>query len=92
MTAWIEARKDLIEVFGLPEYSPEPNPLEYLNNDPKGEADRTGLPDGGGAVHAIILTLMNNLARVPTHVVSYFLRPKVQYIAAIELWSYFMPY
>jgi transposase len=83
--AWIEARKDRIEVYYLPPYSPERNPVEYLNNDMKGEVNKAGLPDGRGTLHASILTFMHKLARVPTHVISYFLHPKVQYAAAIEL-------
>jgi transposase len=83
--AWIEAHKDRIEVYYLPPYSPEMNPVEYLNNDMKGEVNKAGLPDDRGTLHASILTFMNNLARVPTHVISYFLHPKVQYAAAIEL-------
>jgi transposase len=43
--AWVEAHKDKIEVFYLPAYSPETNPVEYLNNDMKGEVNKAGLPD-----------------------------------------------
>jgi transposase len=83
--AWIEAHKDRIEVFYLPPYSPEMNPVEYLNNDMKGEVNEAGLPDDRGTLHARILAFMNNLVNVPMHVISYFLHPKVQYAAAIEL-------
>jgi transposase len=83
--AWIEAHKARIEVFYLPAYSPERNPVEYLNNDMKGEVNQAGLPDDRGTLHTRILAFMNNLANVPRHVVSYFLHPKVQYAAAIEL-------
>jgi transposase len=85
VTAWIEAHKDKIEVFYLPPYSPEMNPVEYLNNDMKGEVNKAGLPDDRGTLHTRIMTFMNNLARVPKHVISYFLHPCVQYAAAIEL-------
>jgi transposase len=83
--AWIEAHKARIEVFYLPAYSPEMNPVEYLNNDMKGEVNKAGLPDNRGTLHARVLAFMENLASVPRHVVSYFLHPKVQYAAAIEL-------
>jgi hypothetical protein len=33
--AWVAAHWNQIEVFYLPAYSPEPNPVEYLNNDMK---------------------------------------------------------
>jgi DDE superfamily endonuclease len=35
--AWVEAHKERIEVFYLPAYAPERNPVDYLNNDMKGE-------------------------------------------------------
>src|SRR5262249_54890347 len=34
--AWLEANKARIEVFYLPAYAPERNPVEYLNDDMKG--------------------------------------------------------
>jgi transposase len=83
--AWIEAHKARIEVFYLPAYSPERNPVEYLNNDMKGEVNKAGLPDNRGTLHARVLAFMKNLARVPRHVVSSFLHPQVQYAAAIVI-------
>jgi transposase len=85
VVAWVEAHKDRIEVFYLPGYSPEMNPVEYLNNDMKGEVNKAGLPNDRGTLHAHIMAFMNNLASVPKHVVSFFLHPKVQYAAPIEL-------
>jgi transposase len=83
--AWVEAHKDKIEVFYLPPYSPEMNPVEYMNNDMKGEVNKAGLPDDRETLHTRIMAFMNNLAGVPKHVISYFLHPCVQYAAAIEL-------
>jgi hypothetical protein len=60
-------------------------PVDYLNNDMKGEVNEAGLPDDRGTLHASILTFMNRLAGIPTHVISYFLHLKVQYAAAIKL-------
>jgi transposase len=85
VVAWLEAHKDEIEVFFLPAYSPEMNPVEYLNNDMKGEVNKAGLPDDTGTLQARILAFVGNLANVPEHVISYFLHPCVQYAAAIEL-------
>jgi transposase len=82
--AWVEAHRDRIEVFYLPAYAPERNPVEYLNNDMKGEVNKAGLPEDRGALHARISEFMNRLAGVPRHVVSYFLHPQVQYAAAIN--------
>jgi transposase len=85
VTAWVEAHKDKIAVFYLPPYAPELNPVEYLNNDMKGEVNKAGLPDNRGALHNHIMDFMNHLANVPKHVISFFLHPKVQYAAPIEL-------
>lgn len=85
VNAWVEAHKDEIEVFYPPTYSPERNPVEYLNNDMKGEVNKVGLPDNRETLHSRIVTFMNNLASLPKHVISYFLHPCVQYAAAIEL-------
>src|SRR3954469_2299083 len=45
---WLQEHKDRIEVFYLPTYSPEMNPVEYLNNDMKGAVNKGGLPDNRG--------------------------------------------
>jgi len=82
---WIEARKEQIEVFYLPPYAPELNPVEYLNNDMKEEVNKEGLPDNRGALHSRIVTFMGYLASVPKHVISYFLNPWVKYAAPVEL-------
>ena len=83
--AWVAAHRDRIEVFYLPAYAPELNPVEYLNNDMKGAVNESGLPENTGALHTRILGFMNELARVPKHVISYFLHPWVQYAAPVAL-------
>jgi transposase len=85
VTAWVEAHQDRIEVFYLPAYSPEMNPVEYLNNDRKGTVNKAGLPENRGTLHTRIVAFMENLANVPKQVISYFLHPWVQYAAAIEI-------
>jgi transposase len=85
VTAWVEAHQDSIEVFYLPAYSPELNPVEYLNNDMKGAVNKAGLPEDRGTLYTRIVTFMSHLASVPKHVISYFLHPWVQYAAPIEL-------
>jgi transposase len=83
--AWLQEHQEQIEVFYLPTYSPEMNPVEYLNNDLKGSVNEAGLPDNRGVLHTRIQAFMERLARVPSHVISYFLHPRVQYAAPIEL-------
>lgn len=83
--AWLQEHKDRIEVFYLPTYSPEMNPVEYLNNDLKGAVNKAGLPDSRGILHARIVSFMDQLANVPKHVIRYFLNPWLQYAAPVEL-------
>jgi transposase len=83
--AWLEAHQGQIEVFCLPAYSPEMNPVEYLNNNLKGTVNEAGLPDDRGTLHTRIVAFMNRLANMPKHIISYFLHPWVQYAAPAEL-------
>jgi transposase len=85
VVAWLEAHKEQIEVFYLPAYAPELNPVEYMNNDMKGEVNKAGLPDNRGTLHSHIIAFMKTLACVPQHVLRYFLNPHVQYAAGIQL-------
>jgi transposase len=83
--AWVAARQDRIALFYLPAYSPEMNPVEYLNNDLKGQANAAGLPDDRPALHERVLKFMGRLAQMPKHVISYFLHPWTRYAAPVEL-------
>jgi transposase len=83
--AWLAAHQEQIEVFYLPAYAPERNPVEYLNDDLKGTVNEAGLPPNRSALYAHLMTFMDHLIRVPTHVISYFLNPWVQYAAPIEI-------
>jgi transposase len=83
--AWVEAHKEQIEVFYLPAYSPELNPVEYLNNDMKGTVNQAGLPADRETLQGRLLGFMKHLARIPNHVISYFLHPWTQYAAPVEL-------
>jgi transposase len=83
--AWLKEHQSKIEVFYLPAYSPEMNPVEYLNNDMKGTVNKAGLPEDRGTLHTRIMTFMEQLVSLPEHVISYFLHPWVQYAAPIEI-------
>jgi len=83
--AWVEAHRDQIEVFYLPTYSPELNPVEYLNNDMKGTVNEAGLPPDRPTLQGRLSDFMRRLVRVPEHVISYFLHPWTQYAAPVEL-------
>jgi len=79
---WVAARRDRIEVFYLPRYSPEVNPDEYLNNDLKGQVNQAGLPHDRKEVRSRIQEFMRQLQHLPGHVMQYFRHPSVQYAAA----------
>jgi transposase len=83
--AWVAAHREQIEVFYLPAYSPELNPVEYLNNDMKGTVNEAGLPSDRATLQGRLLKFMKRLAGVPSHVISYFLHPWTQYAAPVEL-------
>ena len=83
--AWVAAHRGRIEVFYLPAYSPELNPVEYLNNDMKGTVNEAGLPPDRPTLGGRLLDFMKGLVRVPEHVISYFLHPWTQYAAPVEL-------
>jgi transposase len=83
--AWVAERSDRIAIFYLPAYSPEMNPVEYLNNDLKGQVNATGLADDRPALHERVLRFMGQLSQMPSHVISYFLHPWTQYAAPVEL-------
>ena len=82
---WVEEHSDRIEMFLLPRRAPESNPVEYLNNDLKGNVHRDGLPNNkdelADQIHAFLLKLLE----LPGHVMSYFRHPCVQYAAAHDL-------
>ena len=79
---WVEAHKDRIELFYLPKYSPERNPVEYLNNDMKEMVNASGLPDNKQTLRSQMQRFMKRLLHLPEHVMSYFLHPSVQYASA----------
>jgi len=81
---WVEAHQDRIQLFYLPKYSPEMNPVEYLNNDMKATVNADGLPDNKDTLRSRMQRFMRKLYHLPEHVMSYFLAPSVQYAAAIE--------
>ncbi len=83
--AFVEAHRTQLAIFYLPRYTPEMNPVEYLNNDLKGQVNEAGLPANRPALHERVLGFMERLSRMPQHVVSYFLHPWTQYAAPVEL-------
>lgn len=61
------------------------NPVEYLNHDMKATVDEAGLPENRSTLKTRIEIFRNKLATVPIHAISYFLHPRAQYAAPVEL-------
>jgi len=79
--AWLEERKDRIEVFYLPSYAPELNPDERLNGDLK-QAIGAKVPARTKAKLKIAAEEhMQTIVRSPNRVRAYFQDPKVEYAA-----------
>jgi hypothetical protein len=81
---WLADKKDRIEVFYLPKYSPERNPDEYLNCDVKGNINSDGLPKDREELKGKLHRFMQKLAKLPGRIASYFQHKYIQYAAAPE--------
>lgn len=75
---WIKERKDKIEVFYLPSYTPEYNPDEYLNNDLKQDIALKPQAKDEMEIQKYTNDFMKNLSNKPEHVKSYFNHPKLK--------------
>jgi transposase len=79
--AWLEERKDRIEIFYLPSYAPELNPDERLNTDMK-HAISSKVPLRTKAkLKAAAQNHMTLIGQSPDRVRAYFRDPRVKYAA-----------
>ena len=76
---WLESRRDKIEIFFLPSYSPELNPDEYLNNDLKQGVHSKELIRDKKQLTRGIISHMRMLQKMPGRVMNYFKHPKIAY-------------
>lgn len=82
--AWLADKKDRLEVFYLPKYSPERNPDEYLNGDVKGNINTDGLPKERAELKGKLRRFMQKLSKLPDRIASYFQHKYIEYAAAPE--------
>ena len=80
--AWVEERKDKIELFYLPSYSPELNPEERLNADLKQAMGKRVPVRTKAKLRDAANEHMAMLEKSPERVMSYFQDPRVKYAAA----------
>lgn len=78
---WVEARKDKIELFYLPSYSPELNPEERLNADLKYAIGSKVPARTKDRLKAAATAHMEALEQEPERVKKYFQDPRVKYAA-----------
>lgn len=81
VTAWLETRRDRIELFFLPAYAPEHNPDEFLNNDVKQGMARWPAAKSRDEVKTSLRHYMRDLQRKPDKVCSFFQTPSTLYAA-----------
>ena len=79
--AWLETRKDQIEIFYLPSYSPELNPDERLNASLKHAISTTVPVKTKAKLKAAAESHMNGLAKSPATVTAFFKDPRCRYAA-----------
>lgn len=79
--AWLEEHQEQIELFYLPSYCPEMNPVEYLNGDVKqGVHDK---PPSRDAVELKqrLMSQLRKLQKLPARIRKYFEHPSIAYAA-----------
>ena len=79
---WLEANADHIEVFYLPSYSPELNPDELLNADPKQRVTSAAPACNKVALTKTAVGALRSIQKQPQRVESYFRQQDVCYAAA----------
>ena len=79
--AWVAERKDQIELFYLPSYSPQLNPEERLNADLKQEMGKRVPVRTKAKLRAAANEHMTMLEQCPERVISYFQDRRVRYAA-----------
>jgi transposase len=80
--AWLEERKNLIELFFLPGYSPELNPDELLNQDLKATVFEKGRPKNKQDLKSKLKAKLHSIQKQPHKVKAYFQKQAVRYAAA----------
>jgi transposase len=81
VAAWVAARAERIRLVFLPPYSPELNPAELLNNDVKGNAQRSGRARDKGELAGKVRGYLQSTQKRADVVSRYFRGKHVKYAA-----------
>lgn len=79
---WLEAHSSQIEVFYLPSYSPQLNPVEYLNNDVKQQVHGKSPTRNLDQLKQRVSSSLRKVQKLPARVINYFLHPDIAYATA----------
>ena len=79
---WLEKHSAQIEVFELPSYSPELNPVEYLNGGVKQGVHDKPPTRNLNQLKRRVLSEIRKLQKLPARIKSYFQHPSVAYAAS----------
>lgn len=79
---WFAAHSSKIEVFYLPSYSPQLNPVEYLNNDVKQQVHDKPPTRNLDQLKQRAASSLWKLQKLPARVRNYFRHPDIAYAAA----------
>jgi transposase len=82
VATWVAEHQERLELIPMPKYTPERNPVEYLNNNAKAEVNAAGLPKDQENLHTRLDEFLHKLASWPERIMSYFCHPAAQYAAA----------
>jgi transposase len=78
---WLDAHREQIELFYLPSYSPELNPVEYFNGDVKQEVHDKPLTRNLNQLKRRVLSQLRKLQKLPARIRNYFKHPSIAYAA-----------
>ena len=78
---WLAAHRSQIEVFYLPPYSPQLNPVEYLNNDVKQQVHDQPPTMSVQQLQQRTAAALMRLQKLPQRVSNYFQHPHIAYAA-----------
>lgn len=76
---WVNQRKDKIELFFLPPYSPDLNPDELLNQDVKSNACHTKLIHTTKELKKELMSYLKSIQQTPKKIKNFFLKNSVAY-------------
>ena len=79
---WLEKHSEQIEIFELPSYSPELNPVEYLNGCVKQGVHDKPPTRNLNQLKRRVLSQLRKLQKLPARIRSYFQHPSVAYAAS----------